>query len=175
MIQFLKQKNKKRACPQCLKHSFCRRGFTLVEVLVALFIFSLTVMAVMAVLARGTSNIINSKKKMAAEYLAQEGIEVVRNVRDTYALTYGVSGWNDHFIVEVNQKCLTACSFSDPSGGSTIDILNPGSSTNDGFTRTITVAPISGGNNEVKVSSTVTWNDTKSVTFSEDLFNWIES
>src|SRR3989344_723402 len=84
MKKTLQQKN--IACPQCLKHSFCRRGFTLVETLVAVSIFSISILALMSVLASGIANTNYAKQKMIAAYLAQEGIEYIRNMRDTFAL-----------------------------------------------------------------------------------------
>jgi len=73
MINLNKQKNK-------------TNGFTLVETLVALFIFSLAVLTVMAVLSQGIKSTSYVKNKVVAEYLAQEGIEYFRNMRDTYSL-----------------------------------------------------------------------------------------
>ena len=61
-------------------------GFTLVETLVAVSIFSMTLVAVMTSLGQGVSDTNYAKNKITAEYLAQEGIEYVRNLRDTYVL-----------------------------------------------------------------------------------------
>jgi len=79
-------------------------GFTLVETLVAISVFSLSIVGLMSVLANGISDMNYAKNKMVASYLAQEGIEYVRNVRDTYVL-YGTDGseWSD-FLNE-----LTPC------------------------------------------------------------------
>ena len=62
------------------------RGFTLVETLVAVSIFSMSILALMSVLASGISNTIYAKQKIIASYLAQEGIEYIRNMRDTFVL-----------------------------------------------------------------------------------------
>jgi len=165
MFKFLKQKNRKNT------------GFTLVEVLVALFIFSLTVTAMMAVFASGLSSINVAKKKMVAEYLAQEGIELVRNIRDTYALSETTSGagWTSFLNELGNSDCDEICSFNDTLiSSSTIGILNSGAITSAGFTRYVRKVEMSA--NEVKIFSTVSWNNgAKTVTFSENLFNWIET
>src|SRR3989338_963368 len=60
-----------------------KSGVTLVEGLVAVSIFPLSVLAMLVSLGQGLSNIDYAKKKLIAEYLAQEGIEYVRNLRDT--------------------------------------------------------------------------------------------
>ena len=60
------------------------RGFTIVETLVAIFIFSISVISMMLALSRGTEGISSAKQKVIASYLAQEGIEYIRNLRDDY-------------------------------------------------------------------------------------------
>ncbi|MEJ0001975.1 MAG: prepilin-type N-terminal cleavage/methylation domain-containing protein [bacterium] len=61
-------------------------GFTLVETLVAISIFTLSVLIMLSVLSKGISDTAYAKKKLIASYLAQEGIEYMRNMRDTYML-----------------------------------------------------------------------------------------
>ncbi len=70
-------------------------GFTLVETLVAVSIFTLSLLIVMVVLGQGLSNTTNSQEKTIATYLAQEGIEYMRNMRDTFLLysTDATTGW----------------------------------------------------------------------------------
>ncbi len=84
MRKYFQQKNKKK-------------GFTLVETLVAISIFTMSVLAVMTVLGGSITSTNYAKQKMIASYLAQEGIEYIRNMRDTYVLysTDGQTGWND--------------------------------------------------------------------------------
>ena len=99
-------------------------GFTLVEVLVAVAIFSVSILGIMSVLTSSLSDTIYAKNKMTAEYLAQEGIEYIRNMRDTYVLydTAGTTdGWNN-FNTKVagtsgNTICATTkgCYFDDSS------------------------------------------------------------
>lgn len=94
---FLKKiNNRNKACPQCLKHSFCRRGFTLLETLVAISIFVTPVLALLSILSQGISGANYAKRKIIASYLAEEGVEYIRNLRDTYVLysASGPVGWN---------------------------------------------------------------------------------
>lgn len=83
------------------------RGFTVVETLVALTIFSSAIVFLIVVTAGGVADTNYAKNRLVASYLAQEGIELTRNIRDTNVLSNaGGSGWGD-FLVEAN-VCRTA-------------------------------------------------------------------
>ena len=94
MIKFLKQKNKKE------------KGFTLIETLVALSIFLVSIVGIMTVLSSGLTDINSAKKKMTATFLAQEGIEYVRNIRDTNVL-YSSNGWTTDFMGNISSCLVT--------------------------------------------------------------------
>lgn len=129
-------------------------GFTLVETLVSISIFTMSILGLMSILASGISNTNYAKKKMAAEYLAQEGIECVRNIRDTYVLYPDATHSWSNFTALGSFACPTYDS---------------------SFSRSITNSFVS--SDERKITSTVTWNQgsvLKSVSLSENLFNWIE-
>jgi len=104
MKNFIRQKNK---------------GFTLVETLIALAIFSVSILGLMTVLSQGISDTTYAKRKNIATYLAQEGIEYMRNIRDTYVLYSedGSIGW-DAFktkLISSPAKCHldNGCYFDD--------------------------------------------------------------
>jgi prepilin-type N-terminal cleavage/methylation domain-containing protein len=143
MSKFLKQTNK---------------GFTLVETLVSISIFSMAILGLLSVLASSITNTTYAKQKMAADYLAQEGIEYMRNVRDTLVLYDPVNaqhGWDTFKVASM-----------------VYPITNPDFI---GFTRTITLTPVS--SDEVRISSNVSWkqgSENYNITFSENLFNWIQ-
>ena len=138
------------------------QGFTLVETLVAISIFTMSILGLMSVLASGISNTNYAQQKMTATYLAQEGIEYVRNKRDTSVLYHNggsQAGWN-------NFK-------NDPN----IDNITPPPPSDTNFSRIIQKTTIPGNPNEVKISSTVSWTQGSgnyNIVFSENLFNWIE-
>lgn len=87
-------------------------GFTLIETLVAVSIFTVSVIALITVLANSISDTNYAKRKLDATYLAQEGIEYARNMRDTYLLypPAATVGWDD-FKVKLS-PCDTATSGS---------------------------------------------------------------
>ncbi len=80
-------------------------GFTLVETLVAISIFTVSILGVMSVLTSGIANTNYAKKKMIAIYLAQEGIEYIRNMRDTFVLYGDDDPSNWHQFGSVIDKC----------------------------------------------------------------------
>ena len=139
------------------------RGFTLVETLAAIAIFTASILAVMAVLANSISDTNYAKKKITAAYLAQEGIEYVRNMRDSYILGAYGGTWVSFKDANIND----------------LETNNPSPSIDDAnFSRLITKTPVpENPDNEVKIISTVSWTQgsgTYNITFSENLFNWIE-
>lgn len=199
MKEFLKQINKNK-----IKKAK-EEGFTLIETLVAVSIFLVSVVGMMTILSSGLSNTIAAKKKMTATFLAQEGIEYIRNLRDTYVLYWGnyTDGWNEFNNRMIASSCATpeGCFYKDEGlnfNNSDLPILDlqiegcggvcpiiiydaskskyvsAGSgSENTTFRRTIKTEKI---NQDItKVTAIVSWdNNTKSISFSENLFNWVE-
>ncbi len=94
------------------------KGFTLVEALVAISIFTVSVLGLLVVLSQGVTNANYAKQKMTASYLAQEGVEYIRNMRDTYML-YDAggssSGWNNFKVKLTSGGCVSnnGCYFDD--------------------------------------------------------------
>ena len=152
MKKLFKQKNKAFTRTPKLGVTPKGGGFTLVETLVAISIFSVSILGIMSVLASGISHANYAKQKMIALYLAQEGIEYARNIRDTKVLFSVNNGWGE---------------FRDTP------IPPPLAPSDTGFTRTIQKNVITP--DEIKIVSKVEWTQgsgLKSVTFSENLFNW---
>jgi Tfp pilus assembly protein PilV len=137
-------------------------GFTLLETLVGLLIFSASILALMSVIGSGVASTQYAKQKIVAGYLAQEGIEYVRNQRDKYMLfNVGGSqaGWDQFKTVIVSETFP----ITDP------DFIN--------FTRQVTATSVDGTNDEMKITSTVSWvqpSGPQTMVFSENLFKWVE-
>lgn len=60
-----------------------KKGFTIIESLVAIFILTVSVTALMTVVSQSIFNSNYIKNKTVAISIAQEGVELVRNIQDT--------------------------------------------------------------------------------------------
>jgi len=97
-------------------------GFVMVETLVAVSVILLAVPAVLSMTTKGITIGAYAKNQMIASYLAEEGVEFVRNRRD-YNLLKHESGdlgvqWDDGFDGG-SDKCRP----TGPNGGCTVDPL----------------------------------------------------
>lgn len=61
------------------------RGFSIIEVMLAVFLISVGIMATLALISVGIKHSTESRRQLIAAMLSQEGIELVRNIRDTSA------------------------------------------------------------------------------------------
>ncbi len=172
-------------------------GFTLIETLVAIFIFSFSILGIIVISSHGVGDVQYAKNRLIASYLAQEGIELTRNIRDTTVM--GNTGWTD-FVNLMIPTCQDGCSLDYTfwmNGGtppftscvSPIDCLvyyddSPGgkgyiqdsnfSATK--FYRTLRAQDLSA--DELNIISEVSWTQGSSTTVysvkaEENLFNWI--
>ena len=70
-----------------VQNSSTKKGFTLIETLVAISILMLAVTGPLVISQKGLSAAAYAKDQMIAYYLAQDAMEYVRNVRDTNAVS----------------------------------------------------------------------------------------
>ena len=166
MIKFFKQKNTSGGFTRTLSSKVS--GFTLVETLVAISILTSSIVVLMSVLASGVSNTTYAKNKIIAGYLAQEGIEQIRNMRDSAVLKAMNQGdtSNDGWVA-----------FKDNISSLNTPNSNFYASPITGFTRTLQKFDINLPD-EIKITSSVSWTPPSgnmvTITFSENLFNWVE-
>ena len=74
-----------------------KRGFTLVESLVAISVLLIGVLGPLVLATRAISDGISTKNKVTASYLAQGELEAIRAMRD-YNINIGASSfWNNNF------------------------------------------------------------------------------
>jgi prepilin-type N-terminal cleavage/methylation domain-containing protein len=59
-----------------------KNGFSLIEVIAATFVLAIGIMSVVGLMTKNIGNSIDSRDTIIASELAQEGIELVRNLRD---------------------------------------------------------------------------------------------
>ena len=80
------------------KHTQKRNsGFTLVEMMVATFLFTLALTGLMFMSSRGLNASRNAQNQVVGSYLALEGIEAVRHVRDSAFISGDTADWDDVF------------------------------------------------------------------------------
>lgn len=78
-----------------------KNGFTIIEVIIAILVLSIGVMGVLSAFYVIVFLSQNSVDRFIATYLAQEGIEVIRNIRDTNWLT--PNNWNEYIMASDQQ------------------------------------------------------------------------
>ncbi|MEK7568800.1 MAG: prepilin-type N-terminal cleavage/methylation domain-containing protein [Patescibacteria group bacterium] len=157
-----------------IPHS-AKKGFTLIETMVALTVVLVAVVGPISLIGNSLRNIYFARDKMVAINLAQEGIEVVRQKRDSNLLAGAIwdSGLNTgSYVVDAPSLSLTTADtkiYQDTDGFYRQGV---GFTTVTQFLRGITITDA--GLEEKKVTSTVTWNtgnDTGTITAIEFLFN----
>ena len=143
-----------KTCYQYTSYYF-HHGITLIEVLLSVSLFSAIVTILAGAIVHGRESAVLGGQKVRATYIAEEGLEAVRNLRDesfknlvpgTHGLTIAGNQWS----------------------------LNGSSDTVDIFTRSITISDTTP--HKKQVVSQVTWQQNPqrsgSVTLTTDLTNW---
>lgn len=77
-------------------------GFTLIEALVAISVLLLSIVGPMAIATDGIKNSIFAKDQITAFYIGQEGIELIRSIRDGNALS------GDAWDTGISAFCMTS-------------------------------------------------------------------
>jgi prepilin-type N-terminal cleavage/methylation domain-containing protein len=72
---------------QTKKHIVHKKGFTLLETLVAIFILTLAITGPISIASLAIRSSVETRDSISAYYLAEEAIEVIRNKRDSLSLT----------------------------------------------------------------------------------------
>ena len=83
--------------------TFMKNGFTLIEIIISVAIISLVSVSAMYAIGLNLSSAFNIKNNLIASSIAQEGLEVVRNIRDKDShagAAFGVSLSNGDYRVE---------------------------------------------------------------------------
>ena len=161
--------------PITLSNHRKERGFTLVETLVALFILTMGLVPILVVGFSSRHVAETVKNNLVVANLAQEGIEVVRGIRDTnwVASASFAMGLNDGDYEAVwNSTTLM------PDAGRFLNLSSGGlytysAGTPTMFQRRISVARTSPV--ELKVVVTVYWNErgtNKTLEIESHLFDW---
>lgn len=161
-----------------------RGGFTLVEVMVALFIVMVGIMSGYGLINQTIVASNAASMKMTAAYLAKEGLEIVKNIRDSnYVYNNNHGGgvaWNNGLV-----SCLGGCkaqydsfALSSATPGQSLKYdsssgFNYSTGSVTAYNRIITVdASVAG---QLSVIVVVGWSEhgnSHSLTAQENLYNW---
>jgi len=163
------------------------KGLTLIELVIAVFVISVGVVGSFSVLQKVIISTSISSTRLVASYLAQEGIEIVRNIRDTN----WVEGdfWLDDLNAgdcsvagpgceaDYNFQRLEACS-SQPGGQCRYLRIENGGFYNYGVGRETTYKRkifIVNGTDFIKITIQVDWEESgrpHTISVQENLYNW---
>ena len=158
-----------------------RQGFTLMEVIVALGVIIAALVGVMTLVTFSVSSIRVTKSRIIASNLAQEGLEIVRNIRDNNWLNYkrSAGNWRDglapgNYLVQFDTENLLVFSVTLLKINSAGRYqYNSGSGTP--FYRKISIEHID--NNQIKVVSQIDWQENGKnhlVKAETRFYNWLE-
>ncbi len=169
---------------------YTQSGFTLIETMVAIVVLGIAIGAPMKLASDSLQNAEYIQRSLTGAFLAEEGIEYIRQYRDSNLLAVPPLDW----MTEIQSKCGTGCrvdvwettpadSIIACSSNCVLYVNNTSGryshDENDGpaspYTRRIRVEAVGTGGNEVKVISTVTWtHKTQTYTYVLEgrLLNW---
>jgi len=171
-----------------------KKGFTLVETFIAITVLIVSLVGPLSIAADSLKSAYYARDEITAFYLAQEGLEYVRALRDQNYLASPAQPWLTGIT-----DCLSSVGANPPNVSCQVDfpnfshsvcannlctalvvdsngLFNTQNGTKSNFTRTLTIVPVAGTSDEVAVGVTVSWVSAginRSFKLSEHLFNWL--
>jgi len=153
-----------------------KQGFTLLEVLISLTIITVGVVGVFALVQQTISLLSVSEQRLTASYLTQEGMEIVRNLRDTnvvngQAWNLGLTGCGTGCEADYLSSSLTAWSSRYLLDNGTFYNYSSGNPTL--YQRKIIID--SSVSNVLRITIEVSWQEktrSHSIKAREDIYNW---
>ena len=178
-------------------------GFTLIETLVAVTLLTVAIIAPISLTAQSLQSAYYARDQITAFYLSQEAIEALRALRDSQILqitqTSNASGINIFgpiplsdvpFIIDARKadptSSIVSCASSPYNGTCPLlqtDTLHTLYGYESGwidtnFTRTVTAHTVGSGQDEIRVTVTVTWHtgafQTRTFKLSENMYRWVQ-
>ncbi len=159
-------------------------GFTLIETLVAIFVFGVALTSVTAILITNNNTANFVKNSYIASGLAQEGVEVVRNLRDgdwlasrsfgAFGSTTGLPVADSTYRVQWNSTTLLANQDVFIKKDSISGIYSYDTGVNTPFKRTVQITTIT-SNVEKRIAVNVSWTERgipRSINAEDHLYNW---
>jgi prepilin-type N-terminal cleavage/methylation domain-containing protein len=164
-----------------------KNGFTMIEMIAALFVVSVGIMGVFSLVSQTISYINIISSRLTAIYLSQEGMEIIRNIRDSNFLKInkGEEGnWDDNLPNDNEYYNLDYQSQSIPdsinncNGNSHLEISGGfyKCSSSGQFERKAKITKI--GDDKIDVVIEVSWQErgrSHQVVVRESLYQWYKS
>lgn len=162
-----------------------QRGYTLLETIIALAVIMGAIAGPYSLASRGILSSLASKNKLAAYNLSQEGIELVRKIRDDNVLAG--SSWDDgissgSWKIDVVNNTLSPFDGAALLFDSALGLYQHNTGSASIFTRRLTIekppaTPTPGipDADQIRVISTVTWIErglSKTAELQEIIYNW---
>jgi prepilin-type N-terminal cleavage/methylation domain-containing protein len=169
------------------------KGFTLLELLISVFILSVGILGAYVAIQKSATISSYSYDRLMAAYLAQEGIEIIRNIKDSNLLE-GLIGspipWDEglasnNYEVQYSdgktssptlKNCFSGCEFTSLLPLTKDDFFyDYGSLKETKFRRKITIVAGPGGD-FLNVSATVYWQDgikIREFKIWDKFYNWL--
>jgi prepilin-type N-terminal cleavage/methylation domain-containing protein len=169
---FPKDNRKDLICDLSFKNTKKGAGFTLIELMVVVLVVSIGMVGVMNLIMRIFLYTRLNQAKLTASFLAQEGIEIVRNIRDTNWIEG--ADWDDNLDGGYHGADYQTTELSDPRCNPNVPLKFDGNfyscvgAENTKFKRGITIQK---GTDEITVQVSVTWEDYE-VKAIEKIYNW---
>ena len=144
-------------------------GFSIIESLVAILIFSIALVPLFYVATSSLNVATNIKNNLIATNLVQEGLEVIRSIRDASWYqgdpAFNTDLPNGTWRVEWNSTALISLGSNPPIKIDSDGIYNYSTGTDTFFRRTVVIAEVNPGI-ELRIVSEVSWPDRNGVTMS---------
>jgi type II secretory pathway pseudopilin PulG len=157
-----------------------KNGFTLMEIIVAMGVIISVLTSALVLITLTINSTKTSRLRIIAISLSQEGLEIVRNIRDNNWLAgrRTVLNWRQglgpgDYRVQYDSSGLLAFSTTPLRMNNGFYQYDSGSNTL--FYRKITIEHI--GNNQIRVISEVSWNErgrNQVISAETRLYNWLE-
>lgn len=161
-------------------------AFSMIEIIIVLLVVSIGMTGIMSLIVQNIQSQSISKKTLIAYQLAQEGVELIRQVRDTnWRNGSGAANWRlnldtgEYYMDYLTPLPIPASDTSDGKLSQDVDGMyyaHPGTPLTEGdFSRIITIAYPNGVDAKMKVNSTVYWVDRGNqyfYTIEAELYDW---
>jgi prepilin-type N-terminal cleavage/methylation domain-containing protein len=85
------------------KNNITAQGFTLLEMLFAVIIFSFALVSLMTIAGKGVIATTTAREQLTAQFLAEESLEIARNIRDSNYING--SNWTDGLTQCIGASC----------------------------------------------------------------------